>query len=57
MRTSVETCYERALNRYKNIMKDNYNEEDFQKYANRKKGMFSWYKGLNKFLEKIEKIK
>ena len=57
MRTSIETCYERALNRYKNIMKDNYNEEDFQKYANRKKGMFSWYKGLNKFLEKIEKIK
>lgn len=57
MRTCVETCYERTLNRYKNIMKDNYNEEDFQKYANKKKGMFSWYKGLNKFLEKIEKIK
>ena len=57
MRTCVETCYERTLNRYKNIIKDNYNEEDSQKYANRKKGMFSWYKGLNKFLEKIEKIK
>ena len=56
MRTSIETCYERTLNRYKNIMKDNYTEEEFNKYANKKKGMFDWYKGLNKFLEEIEKM-
>ena len=56
MRTSIETCYERTLNRYKNIMKDNFNEEDFQKYANKKKGMFSWYKGLNRFLEEVDKM-
>lgn len=56
MRTSVETCYKRTLNRYKNVMKDYFNEEDFQKYANKKKGMFSWYKSLNKFLEEVDKI-
>ena len=32
MRTSVETCYERALNRWKNVNK-NYIEEEFQKYT------------------------
>ena len=56
MRTSIETCYKRTLNRYKNIMKDNYNEEEFQKYANKKKGMFSWYKSLNVFLEEVDKL-
>ena len=56
MRTSINTCYERVLNRYKNIMKDNYNEEDYNKYAERKKGVFSWYKGLNKFLENIDRL-
>lgn len=54
MRTSVETCYERTLNRYKSIMKDNFNEDEFQKYANKKKSMFNWYKSLNKFLEEVD---
>lgn len=54
MRTSVETCYERVLNRWKSITK-NYSDEEFNKYAERKKGMFEWYKGLNAFLENIEK--
>ena len=56
MRTSIEKCYERTLNRYKNKMGDNYNEIEFQKYANKKKGMFEWYKSLNKFLEEVDKI-
>lgn len=55
MRTSIETCYERVLNRWKSIMKDNYTEDEYQKYADRKKGMFSWYKGLNRFIEEIDK--
>ena len=54
MRTSVETCYERVLNRWKNITKE-YSDEEFNKYAERKKGMFEWYKGLNKFIENIDK--
>ena len=56
MRTSIEECYKRVLDRWKNIMNNNYNEDDFNKYANRKLGMFSWYKGLNEFLEKVDKM-
>jgi len=56
MRTSIETCYERVLNRWKLIMKDNYTDEEYQKYANKKLGMFSWYKSLNKFLIEIDKM-
>ena len=37
-------------------MNNNYNEDDFSKYVNRKLGMFSWYKGLNEFLNKINNI-
>lgn len=56
MKTSIENYYERTLNRYKNTMEDNYNEVEFQKYANKKKDMFEWYKSLNKFLEEVDKI-
>lgn len=56
MRTSIETCYERTLNRWKSIMNNNYSEEEYQKYANKKKCMLSWYKGLNRFLEEIDKM-
>lgn len=55
MRTSVETCYERVLKRWKSSTK-NYTNEEYQKYATRKLGMFKWYKGLNKFLEEIDKL-
>lgn len=57
MRTSIETCYERVLNRWKSIMKNNYTEEEYQKYAERKKGMFDWYNSLNQLIEKIEELK
>lgn len=53
MRTSIENCYERTLNRWKT--NNEFNEEEFNKFANRKKGMFSWYKGLNDFIEMIDK--
>ncbi|MBE6161045.1 MAG: hypothetical protein E7158_02325 [Firmicutes bacterium] len=54
MRTSINTCYQRLLNRWK--LKNKYNEEEFQKYATRKKGIFEWYHSLNKFIEEISKI-
>jgi hypothetical protein len=54
LRTSINKCYERTLNRWKNINND-YTEEEFNKYAERKKGMFKWYRGINRFIENIEK--
>ena len=55
MRTSIDTCYKRVLDRWKSINK-NYSKEEYNKYAERKKGMFKWYKSLNNFLEKVEKM-
>lgn len=54
MRTSIETCYERVLNRWKSTMKDNYTDEEYQKYASKKLGMFNWYDSLNEFLNMVE---
>ena len=54
MRTSISTCYERVLNRWKS--KNEYNEEEYQKFAERKKGMFKWYKSINLFLDNIDKM-
>ena len=56
MRTGIETCYERVLKRWKSSTK-NYTNEEYQKYMLRKLGIFKWYKGLNKFLEEIDKVK
>ena len=54
MRTSIETCYERTLNRWKSTHE--LNNEEFNEYAERKKGMFQWYKSLNKFLDNLDKL-
>lgn len=54
MRTSIETCYERTLNRWNS--KNEFNEEEFNKFADKKKGMFKWYRGLNDFIEKIDEL-
>lgn len=56
IRTSIEECYKRVVNRWKEINK-NYNEEELIRYQNRKLGMFEWYKSLNKFLENVDNLK
>ncbi len=56
IRTSIEECYKRVVNRWKEISK-NYNEEELIRYQNRKLGMFEWYKSLNKFLENVDNLK
>lgn len=55
MRTSVNTCYERCLERYKNKYPD-YVESDFIKYSERKKAIYKWYLGLNDFLKRVDDI-
>ena len=52
MRTSVNTCYQRCLERFNQRYPD-ISEEKREKYAMRKKGIYKWYKKLNSFIEKI----
>lgn len=55
MRTSVNTCYERCLERYKKNNPE-YLDEDFIEYKERKKHMYKWYLELNRFLDKVDKL-
>lgn len=52
MRTPIDTCYERCVNRWKNNMKD-YSEEELEKYKIKKKNMYSWYHSLNDFIKNV----
>lgn len=55
IRTCINNCLERCINRYKE-KKPNATFDEISEYTNRKKGMYSWYHNLNKFLDKVEKI-
>ena len=55
MRTSVNTCYDRCLERYKKKFPD-YKEEDFINYKERKSHIFKWYLEMNEFLKRIEEV-
>lgn len=54
MRTSVDKCYDRCIKRWKKSKKNNYTEEELEKYMEKKKGVYSWYKKLNEFLERVD---
>ncbi len=56
MRTCIDTCYRRCIERFKNT-KENYTEEELNKYKEKKKSIYKWYKGTNEFIEKIDKLK
>lgn len=55
MRTCINTCYNRCIDRWKR-QNPNYTKEELEKYTNKKLGMYIWYKKLNKFLVNIDKI-
>ena len=55
MRTSINTCYKRVINRWKGL-NSNYTKEEYKKYAERKKGMFEWYKSINKFISNVDRM-
>lgn len=55
MRTSVNTYYNRCLKRFEEQNSD-YTEEELNAYKGRKKKIFVWYKFLNEFIEKIDKL-
>ena len=55
VRTSIETCYQRCINRYKERYSDASTEE-IEKYSNKKRAVFKWYYAINRLLERLEKI-
>ena len=55
MRTSVDTCYRRCIERFKKS-NPQATDEEIEKYELRKKPMYKWYLELNEFLEKVNKL-
>ncbi len=55
IRTCIDTCYERTINRFKQN-KPNYSEEELTTYKARKKSIYKWYKSSNAFIEKIDSL-
>ena len=54
LRTSINNCYNRCIERYLNN-KPNATKEEIEKYKEKKKAIYKWYKYTNNFLEKIDK--
>ena len=56
LRTCIDECYNRCLNRWK-LNNPNSSIEEFSKYKERKKSLYTWYKGTNTLLKKIDHLK
>ena len=56
LRTDIETCYQRTISRWISNHNGKYNQEELEKYKERKKSIFKWYKGTNQFIENIDKL-
>ena len=56
MRTSINKCYNRTIERYKKI-NPNYTKEELDKYKERKKSLYIWYKQTNIFINNINNYK
>jgi dephospho-CoA kinase len=56
IRTCIDTCYQRTINRFKEN-NPNYTNKELEKYMEKKKAIFKWYKFSNEFIEKINKLK
>ena len=55
LRTSIDTCFNRCIDRWKKNMK-NYTTEELEEYINKKKGLYTWYKESNNFIHNINKM-
>lgn len=56
VRTSINTCYDRCIERFKRLY-PNYTEEELENYKKRKHKIFEWYRGSNDFIITINSIK
>lgn len=55
VRTCINTCFERCLNRYKENH-PNATFEEIAAYSNKKRRIYTWYHNLNRFIDRIDKI-
>lgn len=55
IRTCIDNCYNRTIERFKKNNKD-YTQEELEAYKERKKAIYKWYKYTNEFLQKIDKL-
>ena len=54
LRTSIDKCYKRTINRYKKIYPE-YSDMELEEYKKKKKALYAWYKQTNKFIKKMVK--
>ena len=54
IRTCIDNCYNRTIERYKTNNKD-ISAYELEKYKEKKRAIYSWYKYSNEFLEEIDK--
>lgn len=56
IRTDIDTCYNRTISRWIKNHNNNYELEELEKYKERKKSIYKWYKYSNEFIRKIDNI-
>ena len=55
IRTDIDTCYNRCIERFRNNNPDA-NIEDIQRFSEKKKSLYKWYKYSNEFIKKIDQL-
>ncbi len=53
LRTCIDNCYERTVERYKKL-NPKYTEKELEEYKEKKKAVYKWYKYTNNFIENID---
>lgn len=54
MRTSIDKCYERCIDRWKDKNNYNYSNEELEKYKDKKLGIYKWYKSINILIDHVD---
>lgn len=55
IRTNIDTCYKRCIERFK-LNNPNATEDEIEKFSEKKKPLYKWYKYTNDFIKKIDSI-
>ena len=55
IRTNIDTCYKRCIERFK-LNNPNAPEDEIEKFSEKKKPLYKWYKYTNDFIKKIDSI-